>query len=525
MSTQPSHPADDSDELLFIDDNSTATGQAHWKILIADDEPDVHATTKLVLRDFSFQGRGVEFLDAYSGEEACTILKEQPDIAVVFLDVVMTTDDDGLRAVKRIREELGNTFVRIILRTGQPGQAPEECVVIDYDINDYRSKAELTSRQLRTSLTSALRSFSDLQTIETHRRGLQKVLDASSDMDFRSRNLFVSGLLTQLGSLLDANETDMLLARRGAGTEPSRVIAACGLYEPFIGEALADVIDPDDAEHAQRVFGNGGSDCTPQRSMVLLALPELADVLLYLRGSHRLGEAELALVSIFCKKIVIACDNYETVEHTRFDLESCVSLLAAMARHSFDDPAEQARNIGRLSRDIAHGLAEMLPRGSIESRLPDTIAKAAMLADIGMISVAPGLLQIPGPLSDEARDEMKKHTLAGAAFIDSALRGLHGGLVLRTARQIALSHHERFDGTGYPQQLRATDIPLAARIVAVADSYMALTSDRPWRKAFGHEDAVDLIVQQSDLAFDPDVVSAFLKVCDAHRPSDVALSG
>ena len=119
-----------------------------WKILIVDDEPDVHSMTRLALRDMRYRDRPLELLSAYSAAEGYAMLAEHPDIAIVLLDVVMETDNAGLLLAGRIREELGNQLVRIVLRTGQPGQAPEEEVIVEYDINDYKSKTELTARKL-----------------------------------------------------------------------------------------------------------------------------------------------------------------------------------------------------------------------------------------------------------------------------------------------------------------------------------------------------------------------------------------
>ena len=110
--------------------------QRLWRVLIVDDDQDVHAVTRLALRNVSFKGRELELFSAYSGREAFEILRDTPDIALVLLDVVMETDDAGLLLARRIREELHNSIVRVVLRTGQPGQAPEQRVIIEYDIND-----------------------------------------------------------------------------------------------------------------------------------------------------------------------------------------------------------------------------------------------------------------------------------------------------------------------------------------------------------------------------------------------------
>ncbi|MBF0453258.1 MAG: EAL domain-containing protein [Magnetococcales bacterium] len=158
-------------DLLFAEeslDDSLAdlTVEERWKILIIDDDRDIHHLTRMVLRGLKVDGRGVSLISGYSGEDACRLMAEDPSIAVLLLDVVMETDHAGLEAIQTIRDELRNGFVRIILRTGQAGQAPELDVISQYDINDYREKTDLTSQQLITSVTTALRAFRDLRTIE-----------------------------------------------------------------------------------------------------------------------------------------------------------------------------------------------------------------------------------------------------------------------------------------------------------------------------------------------------------------------
>ena len=165
-----------------------------WKILITDDEPEVHNITKSVLKKFTFEDRGLEFFSAYSGVEALEILKKNPDISLVLLDVVMEGDDAGLRVAKAIREDLKNRAIRIVLRTGQPGTAPEKNVILDYDINDYKEKTELTAIKLFTTVISALRASRDIQTIQQNRIGLHKIIDSSKSM-FEEKSLIFYHLI------------------------------------------------------------------------------------------------------------------------------------------------------------------------------------------------------------------------------------------------------------------------------------------------------------------------------------------
>ena len=143
--------------------SNAPTGPPPWRVLIVDDDVDVHVVTKFSLSNACFQGRRLSFLHAYSGEEALHVLRNTPDIALVLLDVIMETSDAGLRVARAIRETLGNHLVRIVLRTGQPGQALEHSIILDYDINDFWCKTDLTTRKLFTTVISSLRSYAGLE--------------------------------------------------------------------------------------------------------------------------------------------------------------------------------------------------------------------------------------------------------------------------------------------------------------------------------------------------------------------------
>lgn len=143
---------------------------APWRILIVDDEEGVHGLTRMIFRGYRFEDRPVELLSAMNGAEARTLLRQQPDICLVLLDVVMESDDEGLRLVDHIRAELGNRDMRIILRTGHPGLVPETEVIVKYDINDYLSKSELSASRLLTSVVVALRSYRDISQARHHRQ-------------------------------------------------------------------------------------------------------------------------------------------------------------------------------------------------------------------------------------------------------------------------------------------------------------------------------------------------------------------
>ncbi len=136
-----------------------------WVVLVVDDDPGIHDMTELLLRDLTFQGRPFRLLGAASAAEARAVIASHPEIHVVLLDVVMETDDAGLVLVRDIRSGMGDDRLRIILRTGQPGNEPEHDIMARYDINDYRTKTELTAQRLSSVLIAALRSWSQIDTV------------------------------------------------------------------------------------------------------------------------------------------------------------------------------------------------------------------------------------------------------------------------------------------------------------------------------------------------------------------------
>ncbi len=164
------------DELIFQEEQDLEEQEVEgcYKILVVDDDEDVHSATRLILSDFTFEGKKLNILHAHSAKEARQTLADNPDIALAFLDVVMETSDAGLRLVKEIRETFRNPYIRIVLRTGQPGYAPERKVVLDYDINDYKTKTELTANKVITVLVASLRSYNSLIALDDLNQNLHK---------------------------------------------------------------------------------------------------------------------------------------------------------------------------------------------------------------------------------------------------------------------------------------------------------------------------------------------------------------
>ena len=183
----------------------------------------------------------------------------------------METDAAGLDLVEYIRNELKNETVRIILRTGQPGQAPERRVIVQYDINDYKAKTELTADKLFTSLTAALRSYQQLERMVQTRRGLEIIIDAASTLyDFKSMQRLAEGVLTQIASLLNVDCAGILVLRDGGMVgDDFSVLAGSGCYSRFIGSAGSKSLDPDLRAMVEAAFKRRKHEFADHRSRAL----------------------------------------------------------------------------------------------------------------------------------------------------------------------------------------------------------------------------------------------------------------
>jgi HD-GYP domain-containing protein (c-di-GMP phosphodiesterase class II)/CheY-like chemotaxis protein len=517
----------DESDLLDLPDETPERGAVSsnppWKILIVDDEGDVHAVTKLALYGFTFRERGLAFNDAYEYYSACQIMAENPDTAVILLDVVMETRDAGLRVIKHVRNELGNHLVRIILRTGQPGEAPEQRVIVDYDINDYKCKTELTSQKLFSSLVSALRSYGNISDIENSRRGLLKMLEATNLSGFDSMAEYISGLLMQFGSLREAEGHDAMMVRKipENGENALEIVAALGKYESAAGEEASRILEPAILENLHLAFKDRSHKHTPDHSVFFIPSASGRDKVIYVTGKGEFKDAELALAEKCCASAALALDDFD---RARILVSERNALLDEMVRLSEPDSCggvAHARRVAALSRKIADRLSEMgLFPGEAGQRLADLIYPAAMLHDIGNSKIPATLLTKAGLFDASEKMSMQDHAEQGYEHLSAVSATVKNCGFLGMAADIALHHHESYDGQGYPRGLAGDAIPLAARIIALADAYDALVSARPHRKAYSQAEALEIIRQESGTHFDPRVADAFFDVAETACAAD-----
>jgi diguanylate cyclase (GGDEF)-like protein len=317
----------EDDRLELIEDEppengaSTKHGQRPWRILIVDDDEQVHSSTLFALSDTTILGRKLDFLHAYSAAEARSLLSQYPDVAVIFLDVVMESEDAGLTLVRVIREEYGLREARIILRTGQPGYAPELEAIRDYDINDYRTKSELTRTRLVTSLTTALRSYEQIRTIAYSRHGLEKIVTATADLfELRALETLAEGVLTQIAGLLGFSANGVVCAQRGYPLDHSDpdhlyIVGAVGRYASAINHPLEELGNPQIerlihqcVDSKQNLYGDG---C----SVLYLKSPGGTEEAIYLDAEAPLEAMDQQLVEVFASNISVGFSNVYLFSH------------------------------------------------------------------------------------------------------------------------------------------------------------------------------------------------------------------
>ncbi|SDG87100.1 GGDEF/EAL domain-containing response regulator [Roseospirillum parvum] len=340
---------DDDGPFTFADDNVEASSKESksWSILVVDDEGDVHDATRIALRGLLIEGRKLRLFHAFSAEEAYQILADEADIAVVLLDVVMETEDAGLQLVRRIRNDLGNSSVRIVLRTGQPGYAPEIDTIRTYDINDYKTKSELTRIRLFTTLAVALRSYHQIHQLEMSRRGLELIIAASTGLGkLRALRLYAEGVVTQLCSLLGLAPEGLVCAASRIDGEPARVIAAAGRYRDLIQCPLDDLPD-DDARailHAcldKRQHVLGGGIC------LYFGVSDMSGIAAFVDTREEIDPVNRNLIDVFCANATVGFENV-LLQERLYDYAYTDQLLNVPNRKGLIDIVDRQTGDGEM---------------------------------------------------------------------------------------------------------------------------------------------------------------------------------
>ncbi|HEX5802167.1 MAG TPA: EAL domain-containing protein [Azospira sp.] len=395
-----------NDELNIIDDLEHERPAADvqedrpWRILVVDDDPEVHNATAFALQDIRIDGRPLSFIHAYSADEALACIVADEDIAVALLDVVMEHESAGLDLVQKVRHELGRSAMRIILRTGQPGYAPEMRVIREYDINDYKTKSELTRVRLLTTLTTAVRSYDQLRTIMNAQRGLALIVDTAADLlSRRDPGEFAAAALSSACRLAGNADSGFLCARRQQfsnfpGDPPLFVIGACGEFADQLGQPLKE--GDSTGRIAAQAYAERRSVADGRDAAFFIAGESGHDAVLCLRTKAPLPSADRQLLDVFCVNIGVGLENAGLIADLSFS--AFTDRLTRLANRSgfvarIDDHLRSATrgwtvalldldHFSELNDALGHHKGDQLLL-SVAHRLCNTLSKGMVLARVG----------------------------------------------------------------------------------------------------------------------------------------------
>ncbi len=327
----------DDDLLELVDEPYEDAGGHHtpWRVLIVDDDTDVHRATELAMQGLFIEGRPLSFLHAESASAARDLLTHEGDLAVALLDVVMESEDAGLQLVRYIREDRDRDALRIVLRTGQPGYAPEIETVRSLDINDYKTKSELTRTRLYTVLTAAIRSYKQIRELQASRRALTHIIESATELNhYRTLPRFAEGALEKLCTLFDSLPQGLVVVHHRA--DPlgmARVVAALGQFSSLLGVTLETVGQTEVREALEACLQR---ELTPPPGTLLLRF-ELANqrvAALYARLERDPEPREEPLLRSFAMTLGVSFDN--------------VAMYGQLLDHAYNDQLLQLPNRNRF---------------------------------------------------------------------------------------------------------------------------------------------------------------------------------
>jgi len=471
-----------------------------WKVMIVDDEKSVHQATKRVLSDFHFEGKKLKIISAFSKSEAKALMRQHPDTAIILLDVMMDGEKAGLEIASFIRDELKNKYVRIILRTGQPHEAPEAAVIREYDINDYKEKTELTADKLHTTIVSALRSYRDIMLIESNKQALEIVLISSATLiEAPSMRKLATRVLSEIIAILHLNPTKTRTNIAGFIASKNSdgkyyAIAATPEYNTVLDQPVSDILPPADREQM------GGQK--ENTYINHFRSKHGHEILICLKHLDAIVDWEKKLVAILMTNVTIAADNlylHSEIEETQKEI---IFTLGEFSEARSKETSNHVKRVAEYSKLLAlkYGLTE---------EEAEIIRLASPMHDVGKLGITDTILNKPDKLSPEEFEIIKSHGTLGYEILKNSSRR-----ILQAGAIIALQHHERFDGTGYPHGLQKDSIHIYGRITAIADVFDALGSDRVYKKAWPLEQILAYFKKEQGSHFDPTLVEIFF----AHLP-------
>jgi len=477
-----------------------------WHILVVDDEPSVHDVTRLTLGRLEIFDRPLKLHSAFSAAEAREILeKGETSFCMAFVDVVMETEHAGLELVEWIREEMNDQDIRLVLRTGQAGMAPEHDVIRNYDINDYRSKTELTAQSMSTCVYNAVRGYRDITTIARSLSSFRKLIDTSATL-LKEENLnhMASTAFKGLLSILNMESSSLYITRRQeslfAETE-EKVISCTGKYADTKETGFEHL--PDNIlKTVEQAYKIKSTIVTDTDFAGYFSTGEGSGSVLYVQFDDDPTHFRANLVEVFATQAALIFENLSR----RAELETSQKELMYIVGDAIEARSlETGSHVKRVAIfcEFFSKITEQ-PREFINA-----IKIAAPLHDIGKIAIPETILHKPGKLTPDEWEIMKSHAASGGTILEKSQLP-----IARLGSRLARWHHENWDGSGYPDGLEKEQIPIEARIMAISDVFDALGARRSYKEPWPDEKIREFILSESSKKFDPQLVMLFDKHFD-----------
>ncbi|NQZ89130.1 MAG: DUF3369 domain-containing protein [Colwellia sp.] len=473
-----------------------------WRILVIDDDESVHQVTRLVLSEAIIEHRALDIVSAYSSKEARKILLEDDSFCMAFVDVVMETDHAGLELVEWIRNILKNQAIRLILRTGQAGTAPEAKVIKEFDINDYKEKTDFTAGKMTTTVYASIRAYRDIMTIQRSLDAFKQLIKATHDLlKINQFKPFGSAALDHLLTLMEVDSSALYIARSQLEfdeTSSNLIIACTGKYVSESDSLESSDISADVKYLIQQAFDNKMHHTTDEIFVGYYETSNNSASVLYIEFEDDAEHFKANLAEIFATNVALILDSLSKqheIENTQKELLYIVG-EAIEARSK-----ETGAHVHRVAL-ICELLAQKL---GLSDAFISAIRLAAPLHDIGKVVIPDNLLHKPGKLDENEWETMKGHADAGFQLLSKSKTS-----VSKLGARLAHYHHENWDGSGYPDGLCGDEIPLEARIMAIADVFDSLGSSRCYKEKWCDDDIKTFLIEQRDKKFDAKMIDVFM---------------
>ncbi len=501
-------------------------------VLVVDDDDEL----RFILGEH-MRALGFDMLEANDGPAALELAIERiPDL--IIMDVSLPSLD-GVAATHALRSDARTASIPVIMLTGRTQTADivrgleagaQEYVLKPFDMAELLARVQTVFRLANTRKDLDKRNITLTAQVDVKTRRMQLLCEFMSQLnqaDSRDQilDLSVACVQNMTGAqrislfALDATGKE-LVCERGVGIDRAYI-------EPIDPKTVTGVVGQvlhSGKTLAARAFGAAIHAPPDYKREAFLSTPLISTsagrddrVIGVLNVTEREDAAsfcdeEIEYIRSIASASAIALENALRRERLEQSVRILLQTVGLLAEYRDEETAEHLERVSQMARVLAREVQRVEPyRSTVTDEFIETLVQAAPMHDIGKVGIPDDILTKPGKLTDAEFETMKGHTEIGRRVLSRALDPAYPVPQIGMCIDIAFSHHERYDGTGYPRRLAGEDIPLAARMIALVDAYDAITSERRYSAAKSHEEAVEIIRGDSGTHFDPALVEAFLR--------------